>query len=45
MDDRFPVLDVSRLKVPKIPWQTVAAVLVGLVVLVTAFGPVYQIQP
>ena len=45
MDDRFSVVDVSRLKVPKIPWQTVAAVLVGLVVLVTAFGTVYQIQP
>ena len=45
MDDRFPVVDVSRLKLPKIPWQTAAAVLVGLVVLVTAFGAVYQIEP
>ena len=45
MDNRFPVVDISRLKVPKIPWQTAAAVLVGLVVLVAALGAVYQIEP
>ena len=45
MDDRFPVVDVSRLKLPKIPLQTAAAVLVGLVVLVAALGAVYQIEP
>ena len=45
MNDRFPVVDVSRLKVPKIPWRAAAAVLVGLVVLVAALGTVYQIEP
>ena len=45
MDDRFPVVDMSWLKAPKIPWETAAAVLVGLVVLVAALGAVYQIEP
>ena len=45
MDDNFPVVDVSRLKLPKIPWRTAAAGLVALVALVAVAGTVYQIQP
>ncbi len=43
MDDRFPVLDVSRLKIPNIPWRTAAAGLLALVALVTLFSTVYQV--
>ncbi len=43
MDDRFPVLDVSRLKIPNIPWRTAAAGLGAVVVLVAALGSVYQV--
>ena len=45
MDDNFRVVDVSRLKLPKIPWRTVAAGLVALVALVAVAGTVYQIEP
>ena len=45
MADKFPVVDVSRLKVPKIPWRTAAAGLVAIVALVTLAGTVYQIEP
>ena len=45
MEDNFRVVDVSRLKVPKIPLRTVAAGLVALVALVAMAGTVYQIQP
>ena len=45
MDDRFPVVDVSRLKIPNIPWRTAAAGLLALVVLVGLLGTVYQIEP
>ena len=44
MDDNFRV-DVSRLKVPKIPLRTVAAGLAALVALVVMAGTVYQIEP
>ena len=45
MDDNFRVVDVSRLKMPKIPWRTGAAALVALVALVALLGTVYQIEP
>ena len=45
MDDKFRVVDVSGLKVPKIPWRMVAAGLVVLVALVAMAGTVYQIEP
>ena len=45
MEDNFRIVDVGKFKVPKIPWRTAATALVGLVVLVTAFGTVYQIEP
>ena len=45
MDDRFPVVDVSKLKIPNIPWRTAAAGLLALVVLVSLMGTVYQIEP
>ena len=45
MEDNFRVVDVSRLKVPKIPWRTAAAGLVALVALVAMAGAVYQIEP
>ena len=45
MDDRFPVVDVSKLKIPNIPWRTAAAGLLALVVLVSLLGTVYQIEP
>ena len=45
MEDNFRIPDVGNFKVPKIPWRTAAPALVGLVVLVTAFGTVYQIEP
>ena len=43
MDDRFPVVDVSKLKMPKIPIGTAGVVLGLIVVLVTVFSTVYQI--
>ena len=45
MDDRFPVVDVSKLKIPNIPWRTAALGLLALVVLVSLLGTVYQIEP
>ena len=45
MDDRFPVVDIKQLKIPKIPARTVAAGLLALVVLVAMAGTVYQIEP
>lgn len=45
MDDRFPVVDMSKLKIPNIPWRTAAAGLLALVVLVSLLGTVYQIEP
>ena len=45
MDDRFPVVDVSKLKIPNIPWRTAAAGLLALVVLVSLLGTVYQVEP
>ena len=44
MDENFRVVDVSRLKVPNIPWRTAAAGLVALVALVALAGTVYQIE-
>ena len=45
MDDRFPVVDVSKLKIPNIPWRTAALGLLALVALVGLLGTVYQIEP
>ena len=45
MDDRFPVVDMSKLKIPNIPWRTAALGLLALVVLVSLFGTVFQIEP
>ena len=45
MDDRFPVVDMSKLKIPNIPWRTAATGLLALVVLVSLFGTVFQIEP
>ena len=45
MDDRFPVVDMSKLKIPNIPWRTAATGLLALVVLVSLLGTVYQIEP
>ncbi len=45
MDDNFRVVDVNRLKIPKIPGRTVAAGLLALVALVAAAGTIYQIEP
>ena len=45
MDDRFPVVDVSKLKIPNIPWRTAAMGLIALVVLVSLLGTVFQIEP
>jgi membrane protease subunit HflK len=45
MDDNFRVVDVSKFKVPQIPWRTAAAGLMAVVALVGVFGAVYQIEP
>jgi membrane protease subunit HflK len=45
MDDRFPVVDMSQLKIPKVPTRTVVAGLLALVALVAMAGTVYQIEP
>ncbi len=45
MDDNFRIVDVTKLKVPKIPWRVVAGGLVALVALVSLLGTVYQVQP
>ena len=45
MDDNFRVVDMSRLKMPKIPWRTAAGGLAALVALVMLLGTLYQVQP
>ena len=45
MDDQFRVVDVSKFKIPKIPWRTAAAGVAALLVLVGLLGTVYQIEP
>ena len=45
MDDNFRVVDVTRLKMPKLPLRTVAAGLAALVALVAMAGTLYQIEP
>lgn len=45
MDDQFRVVDVSKFKIPKIPWRTAAAGVAALFVLVGLLGAVYQIEP
>jgi|TARA_B110000263_G_C15293084_1_gene504277 membrane protease subunit HflK len=45
MDEQFRVVDVSKFKVPKIPWRTAAAGIAALFVLVGMLGAVYQIEP
>ena len=44
MEDNFNIVDVTRFKVPKIPWRAAAGGLVALVALVTLAGTVYQIE-
>jgi membrane protease subunit HflK len=44
-DNPFPVVDISRLKIPKIPLRSAAAGLLALAVLVVGAGAVYQIEP
>ncbi len=45
MDDQFRVVDVSKFKIPKIPWRAAAAGVAALFVLVGLLGAVYQIEP
>ena len=45
MEDKFRAVDVTRLKIPKIPWQSAAAGMVAIVALVGIAGTVYQIEP
>lgn len=45
MDDQFRVVDVSKFKVPKIPWRAAGAGIAALFVLVGMLGAVYQIEP
>lgn len=45
MDSRFPVIDVDRFRPPDLPGRTLGVIaLVGLLVLL-AFGSLYQVQP
>ena len=44
MED-FRIVDVGKLKLPKIPWRTAAAGLGAVVLLLSLFGTVYQIEP
>ena len=45
MADNFRVVDVTGLKIPKIPWRTTLLGLIAVVALVTAAGTAYQIDP
>ncbi|MDP6580888.1 MAG: FtsH protease activity modulator HflK [Vicinamibacterales bacterium] len=45
MDDNFRVVDVTKLKVPKIPWRAAAGGLAALVALAALAGAMYQVQP
>ncbi len=45
MDENFRVVDVSKLKMPHIPWRTAAGGLAALVALVMLLGSLYQVQP
>ena len=45
MADNFRVVDVSGLKIPKIPWRTTLLGLIAVATLVTAAGTAYQIYP
>ena len=44
MED-FRIVDVGKLKLPKIPWRTAAAGLGAVVLLLSLFGTLYQIEP
>jgi len=45
MDERFRVVDVSQLKIPKIPGRAIGAAALLLAVLVGVAGAVYQVEP
>jgi len=45
MDENFRVVDVSKLKMPQIPWRTAAGGIAALVALVMLLGSLYQVQP
>ena len=45
MADNFRVVDVTGLKIPKIPWRTTLIGLIAVGSLVTAAGTAYQIYP
>ena len=45
MADNFRVVDVTGLKIPKIPWRTTLIGLIAVASLVTAAGTAYQIYP
>ena len=45
MEDNFRIVDVGKLKLPKISWRTAATALVALVALVAMTSTVYQIEP
>ncbi len=45
MDDNFRVVDVKKIKVPKIPWRAMVVGVLALVGLAAVAGALYQVQP
>ena len=45
MNDEFRVVDVSKLKIPKIPWRAATFGVAAIAVLVALAGTAYQIEP
>ena len=45
MPDKYPVVDLNRLQLPKVSRQTVTVGIVALALLLSAFSTLYQVQP
>ena len=45
MDDKFRVVDVNKLRVPKIPWRVMVGGVLAMVGLAAVAGALYQVQP
>ena len=45
MDDKFRVVDVNKLRVPKVPWRVMVGGVLALVGFAAVAGALYQVQP
>ena len=45
MDENFRVVDVSKLRIPNIPWRNAVTGVVAIIALVAAAGTAFQVEP